>query len=425
MLKTQDCNKLFKEPKKGPKTGKEVSIKTQKRYMRGCKVIPLSDVRAFFEDGRTSKDVKNRFINAGGVVSSSVDNATHIISSKNSSSGIRYDGEKYILTISSFASLYYNLLYSECERFKADVTHSPKTFRRITVDGPTHKKWVDICSNNSHEMPIAAKTTRVSNIRKRPKATRATVDDTLPQTTPAKSSVGNLDFLDANVPKKLMKRNTKKCTNDIEPVTLDKFEDFDEQQLRQLIAIGKDRNKKHCLLANSAYQIYETAAKMGDKPRNPLNPSHTFTNAEIKQIIRLTKKPLVQQVDQGQDKVVPPRMRIRFLPQTINGIAFYKVVVASSGFANKEFEVYSLGFIPAEIDIKNSGSTDMTSSTLIVQIKSLFENGKIITVDDQGILRVNAVTCKELRKPIEHWIDVNKATKLQRFRAMALVASNM
>lgn len=484
-MKVADCNKLFKEPVKGPKTGKEVSVKTQKRYMRACKVMPISSVRAFFEkpantyttQTSASFDVQRRFVDAGGVVAMTRDDATHVVTaSPVSSNVVNTEDGKYIMSVERFAKMYYNMLYTECERFKADETHSPKTLRRIAINGPTHRKWVEKCAEVATPVPLAD-APNVSDVSNAPNVMNANaVKDTvginadaqpmpeakMPRARPPKRARVNkkksneatdkqdkpsVSSIDLNTPPQvtdnkkakphrrvltrddLVKRVRNMCLNDIEPVTLDKLEELDEEQLRKIVTIGEGHNKKkqskHCLIADSAYKIYEAAAKRGDAPRDPLNPAHKFTEAEIKRILRLTKNKPVQKDPKGSSRD-RSGMRLRFLPQTVNGIALYKVVVAAIGASKSEYEVYSLGYIPAEIDIKNSGSTDMTSAVLVAHLNELFDQGKFVTVGARGTLHVNATSSKEFRKPVEYWIDaIDKPTMLQRFKDLVSKASNM
>jgi len=47
-------------------------------------------------------------------------------------------------------------------------------------------------------------------------------------------------------------------------------------------------------------------------------------------------------------------------------------------FGNTEFKILTIFVFPADIEVKDTGSADLTSSTLLLKIIELFNNGKLM-----------------------------------------------
>ena len=64
-----------------------------------------------------------------------------------------------------------------------------------------------------------------------------------------------------------------------------------------------------------------------------------------------------------------------------------------------EYESYSLGYIPAEVDVSNSGSTNVTSSSVVAKLQDALDDGKIIGSKDRIVIKSG------LRKPLAWWFE--------------------
>lgn len=368
--KQRICNLHFTSPGTSPFTGNTISLKSQQKLVKQCRV-PLSESRVYISpDEQRRQEIISRIQAAGGKIEHDVQNATHIVQSRADSKV--QTTHQYVMSMNTFIKLYFRSLYTECERFKADETHSPRTFRRIKPDKATHSKWVHECDGAktapqitveaaAAEAGIAMKTSKVSESKKQ----------------------------------RLLLKVQKMCVNDIEPVLLEEFANFSIDDLKKVVAIGDV--KKHCLHASSAFNIYQKALANNNNARDPLNPDHVFTKEEVHRILRILKKPHKKSIQHIHG------YQVRLVPEVHQAMSLVRISITADGSKNGEYEVYSLGYLP----LKDNLTSEITQ--LIIQ---LLKKGKIIT--QKGKIHQELLG---LRKSPRFWSKVtNKSVELENYQ---------
>lgn len=375
------CNKLFAAPTLSPFSNKPVTLKTQQKFVRKCRV-PITDVRAFFigNDAKIT-DIKQRLAVAGGVVVDTVDDATHIVGKQLT----REMKDRFIMSLHAFIKLYYRSLYNECERFKADEEHSPRTYKRIKPLKKTHTFWMKECKDAKTAPRVVIEAA----------AEEAGDEEHLMKLRKQKRPSSNRQVL--------LKRIEQMCSNDVDPVTLEKLSSLNTKELEAIIAIG-DEKKKHCMTAASAYGVYFEAAKQSKRPRDPLNPSYEFTKEDIERVLRMSGKPAYSRPTQ--------RLRLHFDPQTYKNKPLLRVAIVYNNNGSEQ-ELYSLGYIPDAIDIKQSKSANMTTASIQAKLVKMLESGDLLTSTFKP-----TQAAVQLRTPADAWTRPGAIKRLAAYSAL-------
>lgn len=182
------------------------------------------------------------------------------------------------------------------------------------------------------------------------------------------------------------------CNNDTDPITLDKFIDMSLEDLETLVKIGNG-DKKNCYTLDNIYQVYKLAVLSNKHPKDPMDPSHILTEAEIEDI---NYKMKTKDINYEPPKYEAPR------PYP-NG---YELVIDLDPRMGNMFRIkinfrrrmkHDLGYIPAWIETHHTGSADYTSAVLISNIRELW---------DKRLLTDNIETsgcCAFLKKTLGYW----------------------
>lgn len=199
------------------------------------------------------------------------------------------------------------------------------------------------------------------------------------------------------------------CINDGDPVMLENFKNMNADDLKSIVKIGPGP-KKHCFLLDSIYQVYKTAADDNRPVKNPLNPSHILTKAELRTIDRMML---------ARDPSYRPPQR------TMMNYMGYELDIAPNGnyfrlrIVRRGVMAMDLGYIPGDIEVRNTGSADTTSAAMISALRELWDQRRMLRSADP--LRV--VGMIHLRKSKDFWRGADKINKfrelmgeIQRFR---------
>ena len=191
------------------------------------------------------------------------------------------------------------------------------------------------------------------------------------------------------------------CSNDSDPVMLTNFKNMNADELRSIVKIGEGA-KKHCFLLDTIYQVYATAVRDNRPVKDPLNPGYILTNAELKHIDRmmLARDP----------SYVPPRRammnyrdyELEFRPDGL----FYNLRITRRGRM-----ISDLGYVPADVDTRNTGTANTSSGTLLAGLRDLWDTRRLLVSADP--LSCCAI---HLRKPKTYW----NTDKIHKFMAMML-----
>lgn len=182
-------------------------------------------------------------------------------------------------------------------------------------------------------------------------------------------------------PKKerLLREIAKRCNNDSDPISMDTFADMTEEQLMELVYIGKGP-KKNCYLLDNIYEVYKTAVLGKKKAKDPMDPSHSLTDAEISEINRMMK---ARDHAYKSPKYETPRP----YPKG------WELDIAMSAAYPNYFEIkvrhrnatkFDLGLVPGWVETHHTGSADHTSGVLASNLRELWDRKVLMTPDGGG-----------------------------------------
>lgn len=361
------CNKHFATPSKSPFTNKEISPKTQQKLTRKCR-IPLQGCNIFIKKSeKRLKEVTARIKAAGGIIVDTPNQATIVISTST------YEplDQQYTMSMNMFIKTFYRVLYNECERFKADEEHSPRTFRKIKQNGVTHTKWASECVNAKIAPFITVQAAAAeAGVKLKTKTVRQSRNEIKPKVTQTKRE-------------KRITKVLKMCKNDVEPVMLEKFVTLSDADLDKIIAIG-DIKSRHCLHANSALRIYKQALLQGTQAKDPLNPNYVFDKDDINRIFKmLNLVPITDDIT---------KFNVRLIPELFKNIELYRISITATSDKNGEFELWCFGYIPTDLSNKKE------FVTLIKLLVSSFVSNKGGVKEDILLFRRSPKFWQELNK---------------------------
>jgi len=168
---------------------------------------------------------------------------------------------------------------------------------------------------------------------------------------------------------RMLEKIKRDCFNDTDPITMDRFDELGEDELENVVMIG-DGKQKHCMLLNSAYELYARAVKNNQRPRNPIDPGKYLTKEEIADI------------DKKMKRLNPSYVAPKYVPPPANNNAF--VVELTGDFYHIEIHdkrtgavKRRVGFVPAIVEPEHTGNVDHSSAVLITNMEALFEQGKL------------------------------------------------
>jgi hypothetical protein len=167
---------------------------------------------------------------------------------------------------------------------------------------------------------------------------------------------------------KLLKELKDLCNNDTDPISMDNFEDLTVEQLENIIAIG-DGTKKNCYLLENIYEVYKTAVQSRKPAKDPINPSHTLTNAEIETI---NKKMKAQNPKYEPPRYESPRPYPRGYELEIEPSPVYMNYFTVKVMLNNAIK-FDLGLIPGWVESHHTGSVDYTTGVLLSNLRDLWD----------------------------------------------------
>lgn len=191
------------------------------------------------------------------------------------------------------------------------------------------------------------------------------------------------------------------CLNDGDPVILEDFKNMNANSLRSIVKIGPGP-KKHCFLLDSIFQVYKTAVLDNLPVKNPLNPSYILTAADINMIDRMML---------ARDPSYRPPQR------TMMNYRGYELDITPDGnyfrlrIMRRGTMAMDLGYIPGDIETRNTGSADTTSAAMIAALRELWDQRRMLRTVEP--LRV--VGMIHLRKAKDFW---RGADRLNKFREL-------
>jgi hypothetical protein len=218
-----------------------------------------------------------------------------------------------------------------------------------------------------------------------------------------------------------------RCINDTEIISQDDFANTNyplaKLQLMTKLKI-KDASKKilrtDCYYTPNLYNYLITLANDKKPFTDPYNGKYILTEKDINGIMKIMKiiDPKIERpryIKNSNDKQF-------MIDAEIDDYNIYNIYVYRL-FGETRFRIVTLFVFPADIEVKDTGSADITSAALVVKIVELFNNGKLMETylppyNDDGIYLlpdINYNTYNNTNK----WITMTKKKKIDLFKRMA------
>ena len=196
-----------------------------------------------------------------------------------------------------------------------------------------------------------------------------------------KAAMPTKALLKAATPTKerLLREILKRCNNDSDPISMDSFADMTEQQLGELVYVGKG-TKKNCYMLENIHEVYKTAVLGKKPPKDPMDPSHILTAEEISTINKMMR---ARDESYKSPKYVTPRPYPKGWELDIDmSVAYpnyFKIRIK-----HRNTTKFDLGLVPAWVETHHTGSADNTSGVLASNLRELWDRKKLMTPENTG-----------------------------------------
>lgn len=164
-----------------------------------------------------------------------------------------------------------------------------------------------------------------------------------------------------------------KCHNDADPITMENFEDMTLEELQDLVLVGPGE-KKNCYVLDNIYQVYKTAVESKKPIKDPMDPSHELSDAEIADI---NKKMKAKDSKYKPPKFVSPKPYPKGYELVINYSTVYQGYFTIKVMKNTQVK-FDLGLIPGWVEVTHTKSADYTTGVLLANIRELWEKKKFM-----------------------------------------------
>lgn len=213
-----------------------------------------------------------------------------------------------------------------------------------------------------------------------------------------------LEIYDENQQQKklILEKLTTSCNNDVDPISQ---MEFYKLPLSRVKNIFKLRNG-NCYDYYTIYKYVEDKIKNNRPITDPLIPNYRINEQELSNLYDIMKR--------KNPNFVPPEFKQFQYPPN------YQLKVNQEGdfyhiMLDDNYNEDDLGYIPANIDVNETGSTDLTSSVVISNIRKLWDMGRLL-INNEDILSCCTI---HLRKSIDYWYDQNGFIDINKFINMS------
>jgi hypothetical protein len=233
----------------------------------------------------------------------------------------------------------------------------------------------------------------------------------------------SLPTLPSKTRQQLLKELKAACLNMEDYIFGQRFDKLPKKHLQLMVQLGDDGKKKRCYYVRDLYNMWKIASQANkpflDANRNPVTKAEKDMIMEkIRYVDKQAKDLRVSANDKPNQK-----MYFHYEMTTTNvlvngervGVPFYKISVRRR-FGDLVYIIGNLGVIPANIDERDSGSTDLTSEVILAKLHMLAEKGRIL-VSNRPPYRC----CRmHFKYDPQYWVD-EEASKMISIRRMQLM----
>lgn len=232
----------------------------------------------------------------------------------------------------------------------------------------------------------------------------------------------SLPPLPSKTRQQLLKELKAACLKMEDYIYKQRFDRLPKKHLQLMVQLGEDGKKKRCYYVRDLYNMWKIANDKNkpfvDVNRNPITKAEKDMIMEKVRYIDKNAKDLRENTKQKNSKLYFHYENVNIRVQ-IDGaevpLPFYEISMRRR-FGELVYIIRSLGYIPANIDSDDTGSTDLTSEVLLAKLHILAEQGRIMTSNTAPY------TCCRMhfKYDAQYWVDAD-ASKMISIRRMQLM----
>lgn len=224
-----------------------------------------------------------------------------------------------------------------------------------------------------------------------------------------------------------------RCINNTDIISQDDFTNPNYPLAKlQLITKLKIKDASGKLLRTDCYytpNLYNHLVTLANEKKpftDPYNGKYLLTDNDIKNIMKIMKiiDPKIEKpryIKSSNDKQF-------MIDAEINEYNLYNVYVYRL-FGNTKFKILILFTFPADIEIEDTGSSDITSATLLLKIIELFNNGKLMITylppyNEDGYYLLPDINYNAYNN-VSKWIKMTRKNKIELFKNMVEELSSL
>lgn len=224
-----------------------------------------------------------------------------------------------------------------------------------------------------------------------------------------------------------------RCINNTDIISQDDFTNPNYPLAKlQLITKLKIKDASGKLLRTDCYytpNLYNHLVTLANEKKpftDPYNGKYLLTDNDIKGIMKIMKiiDPKIEKpryIKSSNDKQF-------MIDAEINEYNLYNVYVYRL-FGNTRFKILILFTFPADIEIEDTGSSDITSATLLLKIIELFNNGKLMITylppyNEDGYYLLPDINYNAYNN-VSKWIKMTRKNKIELFKNMVEEISSL
>ena len=165
------------------------------------------------------------------------------------------------------------------------------------------------------------------------------------------------------------------CNEMKDTITNTRFDRMRKKQLHLIVKLGPTKGQQRCYYVRTVYKMWQQAVKNNQPFKNPETGTRVTAEEkdDIMQKIRYLK-PAAANPDSTARLVMDPELE--FGVKQVGDLYHIRFI---RRFTKQLFVIRDLGYIPSDIEVSESGSTDITSAVAVSKLQALFEKGRLMT----------------------------------------------
>lgn len=203
----------------------------------------------------------------------------------------------------------------------------------------------------------------------------------------------------------LLDKLESQCSNNLDPISQEEFRTLSIDDLEDIINING-----HCYAVETLNSYITDRHNRGVRIVDPLNPAYRLTDDDLEGVYTIMKRRNPDYIPPTYSKHEYPGFSFSY---GLEG-DFYHLYIET------DEPIFDLGYVPANIEVADTGSTDLTSAVLIHNLETLWTMGRILNFDG-----TNYTCCQiPLRQSKEYWMAENGTIDLDKFVSFARIVED-